>query len=313
MRSEDTENFCEFAVGLERLKAIAFRDIVVNGWCFRVLGAHFMDYGPEWNVKKHKHSFYELHYVLQGSVITNLNGKDHDVKAGQFYLMPPGTSHAHHQCAGTSHIGFALRWEFSRVESRQSDLSNTFSDLERIDPLLRSVPMQPVYDNHSVIYEGVANMIRKASENRFMVDLQFAFLEIITHLAGSYSLEVSQVPNQQRNDSFLENHIVENAIDFIEENYMQDIGVNDVSNSAHLSYSHLSRLFRKYSDETIIHHLNKTRLKKAQQLLLCTDRPIGQIAEEVGFSSKNYFCTIFRKFFSLSPGDYRKKMSKLSE
>ncbi len=310
---EKIDDLREFAAGFDRLKAITFRDIVVNEWRLRVMGAHFMDIGPDWDVKKHRHSFFEFHYVLQGSVVTNLNGKDLDIKAGQFYLMPPGTVHSHRQNTGTSHKGFALRWELTKTALDQAVQNNIFPDLELIEPLLFKFPDEPFCDHDGSVLESIRRLLKKTEQSRFAADLQITFLELIILLAGSYSHDLPAVPVQREKNCFIENRIVDCAIAFIEDNYMRPINAADAANSVHLSYSHLARLFRKYSGETIVHHINNMRLQKAQRLLLCTDLPVARIAEESGFRSKNYFCTIFKKFFNISPVDYRKQISRLSE
>lgn len=312
MDSIDITNIFENTVGFENLKIIAYRDIIINDLCIKVMGIHFMDLGPDWNVKRHKHSFFEFHYILQGSVLTNINGKDYNIKAQQFYIMPPGTIHSHRQNTGTSHTGFALRWETIKNNTKQVDYNNTFSELEKINATLLGAPSQPLPDGDGIILRDMKNLLEVAEDKHIPLEIQLTFLKLLIHLADFFTKKEFET-HAQINHSFLENHIVDIAIKFIEENYMQEIDVNDVSSSAHLSYSHLARLFKKYSGVTIIYHINKARLTKAQSLLLCTTKAIDQIANEVGFNNINYFCTIFKKFYGISPRNFRNKKSTLYE
>lgn len=295
----------------ERLQVIACKDIFINGNCIRILGIHFMDYGLDWNVKKHKHSFFEFHYVTENNVFTTINDVEYYIRPGQFYIMPPGTFHSHRQDPGTWHIGFALRWEVIKEGKLCGSCSNYSYDFEKVHECLSNAPSYPVTDSGSVL-RGMVSILEKTEWGSGLLELQLMFIQLIMDIARSYSTRISDV-HFNVNDSFLESQIVNNAIRFIEENYIQEIGVEDISNSIHMSYSHLSRLFKNHTGETLTHYLNKIRLARAQRLLKCSDKSIGQVARETGFSSEYYFCTIFKKFHSISPGNYRSSKGALSE
>ena len=51
----------------------------------------------------------------------------------------------------------------------------------------------------------------------------------------------------------------------------------------------------------------EAKLEKAQNLLLCTARPIAEIAQECGFSSLRYFHECFLKHYLCTPGEYRRR------
>ena len=55
-----------------------------------------------------------------------------------------------------------------------------------------------------------------------------------------------------------------------------------------------------------IDYLLNVRLTKAKELLLSSKKSIGEISEECGFSSANYFGLIFKQKEKLSPANYKK-------
>lgn len=276
-----------------KLQAIAYKDITVNGICLGILGIHFMDYGPDWNVKKHKHSFFELHYVTDKHTYTTINNIERRINAGSFYLMPPGTYHSHREDPDSGHIGFALRWEFLRKDGSTGQKGGNF-ELERICDFLHHASSLPLEDNGEIL-GGMLNLLDLAGRGCGLLQLQLAFFQMIIAMAGFYT-DAAAKTTVEVNRNFLENQIVNSAIKFIEENYYQEIDVDDVANSAHLSYSHLSRLFRKHTGETINYHLNKTRLGRAQRLLMCSDKTVAQIARETGIGDEHYWGEIDRQF-----------------
>lgn len=58
------------------------------------------------------------------------------------------------------------------------------------------------------------------------------------------------------------------------------------------------------------HHL---KIEYAKQQLETSDTPITDLAFVLGFSSSNYFCTVFKKYLTISPTEYRQNFYNLSK
>jgi len=295
----------------DRLQAIAYKQISINGVCIRVLGVHFMDNGPDWKVIKHRHSFFEFHYVADSYSYTTINNLEQRIEAGNFYLMPPGTYHSHRQDPVCGHIGFSLRWEFVLNGQKDEKPDNFGYEFSRIRDVLSNAHSRPVPDD-TVISKCMLGLLKMAGSGAGVLQLQLEFCQLINNIAAFYMTGATAC-SSVINHNFLENQIVNNAIKFIEENYPQDIGVNDISSSVHLSYSHLARLFKEHTGDSVNHHINKIRLGKAQRLLMCTDKNLAQIAGEVGYNNDHYFCTAFKKLYGVTPSSFRRSNSKLAE
>ena len=308
---ENKVNLCDYRQQFDRLQAIAYRNIDINGTGIRLLGIHYMDNGPDWSVKRHKHTFFEFHYVADGYTYTVINNIEYKILAGSFYLMPPGTCHSHRQDLKSGHKGFALRWEFID-RSRQNELLDSFGmELSRIRNVLTYAHSHPLADNKAIM-DNMLRILEMAGSSSGILAPQLEFCQMLINMAGLYTQEVF-TGQAGVNYNFFENNTVNSAIRFMEENYTQDISVSDVSNSVHLSYSHLARLFKKHTDASVISHLNRLRLKRAQWLLGCSEKSIAEIAIETGYNNDHYFCTAFKKAFGMTPGHYRHIRTKLSE
>ncbi|MDR2788665.1 MAG: helix-turn-helix transcriptional regulator, partial [Candidatus Accumulibacter sp.] len=64
---------------------------------------------------------------------------------------------------------------------------------------------------------------------------------------------------------------------------------------------------RKYTGQTLASYINSQRLQASLALLENTNIPFKQVATECGFKNVNYFYTVFRKCFSLTPRDVRRQ------
>ena len=68
----------------------------------------------------------------------------------------------------------------------------------------------------------------------------------------------------------------------------------------------LMNLFRRYLHDTPVHYLVKYRLQEAANLLLTTEKKIIVISQNVGFENIDYFCKTFKKYYQMTPTEYRK-------
>lgn len=81
----------------------------------------------------------------------------------------------------------------------------------------------------------------------------------------------------------------------------------ELARVAHLSPTHLLRLFPQVVGQTPHQYVIAARLERAQQLLRHTDRPITDICFAVGFRSLGSFSALFRRRLGLSPEAYRRR------
>ncbi len=81
--------------------------------------------------------------------------------------------------------------------------------------------------------------------------------------------------------------------------------VESLAREVALSPSRLSHLFKEQVGDSLVNTLLVLRLRQAARLLEFTDRPVGAIAEDVGFSSSFYFARQFRRRYGASPREYR--------
>ena len=104
---------------------------------------------------------------------------------------------------------------------------------------------------------------------------------------------------------------IEKALHYIKENYREKISVEDIAAQAQLSSSHLFAVFKKQFGVSPISFLNSYRMSIAAEQLQGTTKSINQIAAEVGIGDSIYFNKMFKKYYQMSPTEYRNRyMSK---
>lgn len=102
------------------------------------------------------------------------------------------------------------------------------------------------------------------------------------------------------------NSKIKETIDYIHQNYKNDISLEAVSEAVFLNSSYLSRLFRNETGMTLTYYINKCRIESAMKHLRKESAKSYEVAETVGFQNVEYFNITFKKFTGKTPIEYRK-------
>lgn len=90
----------------------------------------------------------------------------------------------------------------------------------------------------------------------------------------------------------------------IDQLYQQDLSLEDVARAVAVSPFYLSRLFREEMGIGFTEYLTRLRMEKSLTLLL-QGLTVKECAFAIGYNDPNYFSRLFRKYFQLSPTEYR--------
>jgi AraC-like DNA-binding protein len=95
------------------------------------------------------------------------------------------------------------------------------------------------------------------------------------------------------------------ARDEMDRRYAEPLDVPTLAAVAHLSASQFGRVFKEVYGETPHRYLQRRRVERAMTLLRQTDRPITDVAWDVGFASLGTFSRTFSNIVGLSPTEFR--------
>ena len=96
------------------------------------------------------------------------------------------------------------------------------------------------------------------------------------------------------------------AIAYINHHYNDPgISVGSVAQHLGLSEGHLSHLFKKETDCTLLSYLTRCRIHRATELLRDCRAKVYQVAEQVGYRDIAYFSATFKKLMGMSPSEYQ--------
>ena len=95
------------------------------------------------------------------------------------------------------------------------------------------------------------------------------------------------------------------ARDLMDRSYAEPLDIPALAAVAHLSPSQFGRVFKSVFGETPHRYLQRRRVERAMTVLRQTDRPVTQVAWDVGFASLGTFSRTFATVVGCSPTEFR--------
>ena len=117
-----------------------------------------------------------------------------------------------------------------------------------------------------------------------------------------YYKNIYQILNEK------EQKLVYSVIDYISENYTQELTINKLTEKFGITDTKLNKILMSYSGKRFIDFLNSLRIDKACELLLTTDKSIIDISFELGYNTVKTFNNNFFKLKNITPTDLRKNV-----
>lgn len=237
---------------------------------------------------------YLIHHVISGKGALMAGKKKYDLKAGDSFLIYPGTEAAYTADAREP-------WEYAWVGFNGSDAPIILkaTDFTPAHPVITDVPYGDEIARQLLhIYEARGNKFENAVE---MTGRLYTALALYLKSAAH-----APVPNNYHT-------YVQKAIEYISVHYSYPITVEDIAGYVGLSRSHLFRSFETVLQQSPKEYLTDFRIKQACYLLKHSNLSITAIANSVGFESSLYFSKAFKKARQMSPREYKQAKQRENE
>lgn len=169
--------------------------------------------------------------------------------------------------------------------SSKSDIESRIEVMETGANLFITKPFHPQY-----LMAAVDNILQN-----------HAIMKKFSESASAYKEKYNGAVVQKEDKEFIDKVIDVLSQKSSDENYNQDMLAADLN----ISRIQLYRKIKRIADSTPGDFIRSYRLKRAEQMLLHTDKTIQEIMTECGFHNKAYFYRLFQRYHNCSPRAYR--------
>lgn len=236
---------------------------------------------------------YLFHYIISGTgtlMADNAKGetRTYSIKSGQGFLIFPGQ-------ITTYYANETLPWEYVWIEfdglrvKEAIDLTELSKDSPVYHP--RSKELRELMMNEMLYIS------RHEKESPFhLIGHLYLFLDYLTQSAKSTRLVQS---------SRMSDYYIKEAINFIEQNFQNNISIEDIAAVCGINRSYFGKIFRKSVGHSPQEFLMNYRMVKATELLKLTSLSIADIGSAVGYENQLHFSRAFKTIYGISPREWR--------
>jgi AraC family transcriptional regulator, regulatory protein of adaptative response / methylphosphotriester-DNA alkyltransferase methyltransferase len=121
---------------------------------------------------------------------------------------------------------------------------------------------------------------------------------------------MSYVPVQRPSTVNLRTALYDDAVAIVEEEYADDLSLDDIARRIASSRRQLQRSFAEVGATTFRSHLTQVRMRRAAELLATRGLTIREVAHQVGYRQPAQFAKAFRRHLGVSPSTYREHRAR---
>lgn len=234
-----------------------------------------------------------FHYVISGTgtlYTTNAKGESQTwtVNAGEGFMIFP-----HQVC---TYIADAEQpWEYTWIE---------FDGL-RAKEMLEQAGLtmnMPIYrtdqpDLRDTMCQEMLYIVHHSDTSPFhLIGHLYLFIDALTHSSASA---------KEAKENNLRDFYIRQALSFIEQNYQNEITIEDIAASCRLNRSYFGKIFHENVGKSPQEFLITYRMTKAADLLKLTTLSVGEISTAVGYVNQLHFSRAFKNVYGISPRQWR--------
>ena len=249
-----------------------------------------------WRYDLHQHSAVEIVMTLEGAVDYQTEEQSYHIEKGEVLIVPPDMMHSLTMGENSSRLLYLFETE-PLMEMR---------DIKRLQEHYNRVfYLHDGSEAHTRIRE-ILTRIWEVYKPQDTMWNALCFSDLIRIYAILGQRYLSGVYQQKQKDSpAMDREVISSAMNYIDTHYMEDVTLEDVAAFTGFSRFYFSRSFKQQTGYSFRDYLSQRRIQVAMELLIRTDKPMNQVAQESGFGSVATFNRAFRDYKSCTPTQYR--------
>ena len=253
-------------------------------------------------IEWHWHTEFEFVYVETGTVYFGISDKQFALSEGQGVFINSKILHRYFSQGKAIVPNFVLMPYF--IAAQDSLIYQKY-----VLPIMAS-PMDYQIFSSDIPWQAQAlSLMREmmaAQENASDVELVNSYLiQKIWHIL--YQNTDVEHMGKKENYSASSQARLQLMMQYIHQKFAYNISLSDIADQAKVSKSTALNLFQRYLGISPVTYLVNYRLQEAAKLLASTEKKVTVISKDTGFDSVDYFCKAFKKYYKLTPTEYRKK------
>ncbi len=248
----------------------------------------------------HWHNEMEFLWLMQGELFFHVEDMTFELHAGEAVFIPPGLIHYANNMGDTppQFYAFVLSGTFL-IPPVETSAYHTY-----ISPILHNnLPLAMKLSPNISWQKEILSYLYGIFQEKNIDELYVRGISLLIWNI-MYQNVLLKYDNLHSNHPRMEK--LSASMEYIHENYSQNISLETLADLAHLSNGQFCRSFKEFTGMTPFYYLIRHRILQSCNDLKNTDKKITEIAISNGFNNISYYNRAFLKVMGMTPKEYRK-------
>ncbi|WP_249596782.1 AraC family transcriptional regulator [Peribacillus frigoritolerans] len=232
----------------------------------------------------------EILLILEGEGTYSIDGISYKVEPQSIVIYNQGVWHEERAVSNKPHKMLYAAFSNFKVEGLPDGhlVSKNVS------------PIAPI-ENFLLIEELFKELVKESESTDF--ESNWVARNLVGALLGLILRNIYKRGSTKKNSN--KHKIIGEVKHYIQENYHQNITLEELAKISYISPYYLSHLFKELTGITPFQYLMQYRIEVSKHLLINSNSTINQISYQVGYQSETHFQNLFKKIVGVTPGKYR--------
>lgn len=258
----------------------------------------------EWKQRPHKHNFFEIVYVDQGSGLQCINQHEFEYQPGNVFLLPPLDCHSFKVQEPSRFFFIRFTDHYFLGDQKLTDYQGWFDKMAYILANYNKVPGDIINTDRERSF--IAQTIKSIYQEYLLADtysdsiIMGAMISILNILARSIEKQYVEQANE-----------VDNRFGEILRYINTNISHHDVlrvpvlADRFGISPTYFSEYFKKKAGISLAEYITRSKLKLVETKILHTDLTLKEIAYQLNFTDSSHLARTFKNMYGMTIKEFR--------
>ena len=262
----------------------------------------------KWRDTTHFHVDSEIHVILRGEAVIEIDGEDVSIGAGDVCLLAPRSSHYPKRYSDTlkkTNFSFGLTQSSGHARSLRA-----FSEYAFYSNVFKSVKTYCIINDKELL-----DTVQKLLSEEFSYENEHVFRALLSVFFITLAKRIRERHLEDKMPSALgvsesENGLIQRKTveEFFQKRYNEEVKIEDLARELCLSVPQTHRIVKRVFDEGFKKTLMKQRIEHACMLIKQGGLTLEKIAFLAGYTSYNGFLSAFKSHMGKTPKEYEKSL-----
>ncbi len=265
---------------------------------------------PYFGVDWHYHEELELLYPIKGTGVRIVGDSMEYFNENELVLLGSEIPHLfkNEQSDSTAEVDYIVIKFKPALINKFIENVPEFSNVKRlIIGSRRGIIFQ---HHHSIsLLKKIINITESSGAPRLIM-----LLDLLHHLSQIESVRsLASEGFKLKAGNSQEEGRLQRVINFIVENYVREISLQELSDLSYMTTNSFCRYFKDRTGKTAFQFIREYRVSRACQMIINSRKSISQICHDTGFNSFSSFNRVFKSIKGISASEYKKKYHRLNQ